>query len=429
MNALTLAGRQLMRRPVQSAVNAVIMGLGIGMVTLLLLAQEQFEERLKRDARGIDLVVGAPGSPMQIILSSVYHVDIPTGNIPLNEARDIIEREAAVDRVIPLALGDNYEGHRIVGTEPAYADHYGAVLAGGRIWNESMEAVLGAEVARDTGLDVGDRFAGAHGLGSGGHVHDYAPYAVVGVFEHTGSVLDRLILAPVESVWDVHEPAHDHGHGGAGGDGNDGLQERDPEHTHGHDDGDDHDERGYAADSRITALLVRYASPIAASRLPREIDENTPWQSAEPAFETARLAMLIAPAVTGLRIFGGLLILASLLSVFGALYQSLRDRRYDFAVMRAIGATPAHVFRLTLIEGLLMVGTGLATGVVLGHAATGLTGSLTAEGRALGLTGLAWGARETGLVLGVLTAGLAVSLVPAWLAARSEAATTLRQGY
>jgi|GEM_PF-4222732 len=152
MNTLVLALRQIAQRPAQTALNAVIMGLGIAMVSLLLLGQAQFEERMKRDARGIDLVVGAPGSPMQIMLSSVYHVDIPTGNIPLARAREVIEREPAVERIMPVALGDNFQGFRIVGTEPAYMEHYGGQLASGRMWTDSMEAVIGAEVARRADL-------------------------------------------------------------------------------------------------------------------------------------------------------------------------------------------------------------------------------------------------------------------------------------
>lgn len=448
MNAWTLAWRQLSRRPVQTGINALIMGLGIAVVTLLLLGQAQFEERMQRDAQGIDLVVGAAGSPMQIILSSIYHVDIPTGNIPLAPAREVIEREPAVERVMPVALGDNFAGFRIVGTDHDYARNYGAEPATGRLWNESMEAVIGAEVAARTGLGVEDEFTGAHGLGHGGHDHDYAPYRVVGVLEHSGSILDRLILTSVESVWAVHAPDE------TPDEAPDENPDENPDHVddhghdHGHDDGDEHDHNGeaghdheqdrvgdgenaraYASEREITALLVSYASPIAASRLPREIDDNTPWQSAEPAFQTARLATLIAPALAGLRIFGGLLILASLLSVFAVLYQNLRERRYDFAVMRAIGARPGDVFRLTLVEGLVMVTIGVIVGLGLGHAATEVVGIGMVEGRALGLTGVDWVPGETWLVVGVLAAGVVISLLPAWLAARTEAAAVLRRGH
>lgn len=426
MTSLGLAARQLARRPVETGLNAVIMGLGVAMITLVLLAHDQFGERLARDARGIDLVVGAPGSPLQLTLAAVYHVDVPPGNMPL-AAREHIARDAAVETVIPLALGDNYRGFRIAGTEPAYARHYGAEVTVGRLWQRSMEAVIGAEVARRTGLAPGDRFAAAHGLGAGGQDHGYAPYEVVGVFDDTGSVLDRLILTAVASVWDIHERDHV----GSAERTHDGDGDSDHAHEHEHAQAAGSDPSAAPApggERRVTALLVRYASPIAASRVPEMIQRETPWQTAEPAFQSARLMSLIQPAVAGLRVFGALLVLASLLAVFAVLYQNLRERRYDLAVMRAIGARRVDVFRLTLIEGLLMVGLGLAVGLALGHGATAAAGAWLAEGRALGLTGRDWAPGQTALVLGVILAGTLTAALPAWLAARIEAASTLRRG-
>ena len=164
-------------------------------------------------------MIGAKGSPLQLVLASIYHVDFPTGNIPLAEA----ERWAGhplVAEAIPLALGDSLAGFRIVGTEPAYAAHYGAELAAGRLWQEPFEATLGATVAARTGLEVGDRFVGSHGLAAGGPRAWRAPYTVVGVLEPTASVLDRVVLTPIESVWLVHgmEPHHTRSAATAGAD-------------------------------------------------------------------------------------------------------------------------------------------------------------------------------------------------------------------
>ncbi len=421
MNTVSLALRQLGRRPLQTLINALVMGLGIGIVVLLLLGQEQLRERMSRDADGIGLVVGPAGSPMQLILSSVYHVDVPIGNLPLS-ARDLIRQERAVDQTIPLALGDNFQGFRIVGTEHSYPEHYQATLQDGRLWDHSMEAVLGAEVARQTGLGTGDSFEGQHGLGEGGPAHGDHPYRVVGVLAHTGSVLDRLILTAVESVWDVHAG---HSHADDHADDHDHRHDHDHDHDHDH----SHGQGEGRDDGEVTAILVTYASPIGAARLPLMIEQNTPWQAARPAHESARLFSLLGPALDGLKLFGGLLVFASLLSVFALLYQNLRERRYDLAVMRAIGGGPALIFRLTLLEGFMMVLSGLITGFLLGHLATALLGSFTAEGRAMMLSGWYWASGETWLLIGVVVAGLLVALIPAWLAARTDVARTLRRGY
>ena len=204
MTWVRLALANLGQSPLTSAVNVVLMGLGTASIVLLLLAGSQLSETLSRDARGIDLVLGAQGSPTQLVLSSVYHADVPTGNIPQREA-DRWAEDPRVGTAIPLSLGDSVRGFRIVGTTEAYAALYGADLAAGRFWDGPMEAVVGAAAAESTALGVDSRFAGAHGLAATGHTHASRPYRVVGVLEPTGTVLDRLVLTSLESVWTLHE--------------------------------------------------------------------------------------------------------------------------------------------------------------------------------------------------------------------------------
>ena len=256
MNALRLGLRTIGRRPLPAVLTVLLLMLGIATVVVLHLFQREFEDRLGRDARGIDLVVGAKGSGLQLVLCAVFHIDVPTGNVPLAELRDIA-RHPMIASVIPLSLGDAYRGFRIVGTTPAYVDHYAGRLAEGRLWERSMEAVMGSRAARETGLRAGGSFIGAHGLeGDSGFHHDEDPYRVVGVLRETGSVLDRLILVDSASVWEVHAV---HGAAGAapatggsqGKAGEDGLP---------------------PGDGEITVMLVRYRTPLAAISLPRAIN-------------------------------------------------------------------------------------------------------------------------------------------------------------
>ena len=125
MNLPGISIAYLRARPLSTALNLLLLALGIATITVLLLATAQLEERMGRDARGIDLVAGAKGSPMQVILSSIYHLDVPTGNIPYTQALELAKHRL-VKRAIPLALGDTYKGARIVGTTPDYLAHYGA---------------------------------------------------------------------------------------------------------------------------------------------------------------------------------------------------------------------------------------------------------------------------------------------------------------
>lgn len=230
---ITLALAYLRDRPLTTALNVLLLAISVAMLVLLLQLGTQASERFDRDARGIDLVVGAKGSPLQLILSSVFHIDQPTGNIPLS-ARTLLERDPAVAKVVPLALGDNFDGFRIVGTDKGFAALYGTRLAAGRAFAAPMEAVIGAEVARATGAGLGQKFIGSHGLGEdedGAQGHDHAPFVVVGILAPTGGVADRLILTSVESVWAVH---------GIGADGwQDGETDHEDAagHTHEHEEG------------------------------------------------------------------------------------------------------------------------------------------------------------------------------------------------
>ena len=231
MTWLRLAFANLALSPLTTAVNVLLMGLGTASIVLLLLAGSQLSQTMTRDAQGIDLVLGAPGSPVQLVLAAVYHADVPPGNIPLEEAERWAQ-DRRVSNAIPLSLGDSYRGFRIVGTTPDYIDLYGASLAEGRVWHGALEVVVGSAVAAATGLGPDATFAGAHGLVDGGHEHDENPYRVTGVLAPTGTVVDRLVLTSLESVWVLHDEGHDHEeHGHGEHDGND---------AHGHDEGDEH---------------------------------------------------------------------------------------------------------------------------------------------------------------------------------------------
>jgi len=414
VNALLLGLRTIARRPLPAVLTVLLLMLGIATVVVLLLFQQEFEDRLGRDARGIDLVVGAKGSGLQLVLSAVFHIDVPTGNVPLSELRDIA-RHPMVASVIPLSLGDAYRGFRIVGTTPAYVDHYAGQLAGGRLWERSMEAVLGSRVARETGLRTGSSFIGAHGLeGDSGFHHDEDPYRVVGVLRETGTVLDRLVLVDSASVWEVHAvhdasgtmPAKGGTEGGSGADdpAANGLP---------------------AGDKEVTTMLVRYRTPVAAISLPRAINAGTKLQAASPAQETARLFQLVGTGLDAFRAFAGVLIVASALSLFIALWHAMHEQRYDLAVMRTLGASRGRILRFVLIQGAVLGVAGAVLGTALGHAAGWLLAEWLARARSLFLGDLGWVPEEGLVVAGAVLIALVASTVPAIRAYRLDVATVL----
>ena len=392
MNLAAISLAYLRARPLATALNLLLLALGIATITLLLLATGQLEDRMGRDARGIDLVAGAKGSPMQLVLSAVFHLDVPVGNIPLADAM-ALARSPAVKKAIPLSLGDSYRGHRIVGTTPDYPAHYGAQLAAGRLWSAPMEAVLGVDVAASSRLAVGATFTGAHGLGEGGDAHAQEPFKVVGVLAPTGTVLDRIVLTSLESVWDIHE----HGAQSAGR-------------------------------REITALLVQYASPLAAAMMPRQVNASASLQAASPAYESARLFRMIGVGADVLRAFGLVLVLVAGLSVFIALLNALEDRRYDLAVMRMLGASRAKLMGLMLLEGVALSAVGGVAGVALGHLAAQVLGVALKAAQQATVTGWAWDPREPWLLALAVGVGAAAALLPAWRAYRADVAPVLAEG-
>jgi putative ABC transport system permease protein len=402
VNLARLSFAYLKARPLNTALNLLLLALGVGTIALVLLANHQIEERMGRDARGIDLVAGAKGSPMQLILSAVFHVDAPTGNIPLADAKKLAQHRA-VKRAIPLALGDSFRGFRIVGTTHDYVNHYAAELAAGRLWEAPMEAVLGAEMARATGLGVGGRFVGSHGFAEGGEEHGEFPYAVVGVLKPTGTVLDRLVLSNVESVWFVHV------------------------HPGKHDDPKAVLAQLREDEQEITALLIQYATPIAAATLPRMINSTSALQAASPAYESARLFRMLGVGIDVLRAFALVLVAAAGLSIFIALYNAMEERRYDLAVMRMLGASPGKLMRLVLLEAVALALAGAVIGLGLGHLLTEVVGVMLAAAQQPSVTGAAWLDSELWLVALAAGVGLVAGLVPAWRAYRTDIATTLAQ--
>lgn len=257
MYTLGLAILQLMSKPANSLLAVLLFAIGMGLISFIIIAGQHLDRQATRNLAGIDLVAGAKGSPLQLILSSVLHIDYPTGNIKLHEA-ELIGRNPMVEKTIPIALGDNFFGYRIVGTVPGYGSIYDAEPAKGRWFNLPMEATIGSLVAQRTGLSLNDTFTGVHGFQTHGHTHDEHEYTVTGILLPTGTVIDKLILTPVESVWLVHDHNHSHDHSENGHHHHDDChhghhhEHGDCDHDHDHDYGHDHDEKG--SHQRQTAI-------------------------------------------------------------------------------------------------------------------------------------------------------------------------------
>ncbi len=405
MSIFTLVFSNLRYRWLTSLFNVLVLALGIATMVTLLLVSHQLEQRFTRDLQGIDLVVGAKGSPLQLMLSSVFHIDIPTGNIPLSEAEKL-SKHPLVKEAIPLALGDSYHGFRIVGTDGKYAAHYGAEFAQGRAFDKPMEAVVGAEVARNTDLKMDAVFAGSHGLSEGGEVHAGSLYHVVGVLQPTGSVIDRLVLTQVASVWQVHAHPHEAGHVD--------------------DDGDE--EEAQDKPKEITSLLIQYKSPMAAVTMPRQVNATPALQAAAPAFEMARLFQLLGAGGDAVQVFGAVLMGLAGLGFFVTLWSAVHERRYDIALMRSMGASKTKVLALVLAEGLMLGVLGTALGLALGHGMGKIAQLYIEHSRHMTLVSPGVLPVEGGIVIIALAISVVAAMIPAWMAYKTPIARLLAKG-
>jgi putative ABC transport system permease protein len=399
MNALSLALASIRARRLHAALCIASAASGIALLCAVFLLSQAVETGLMRNARGIDVVAGAKGSPLQLVLSSIYHTDIPNGNIEKADAEKLA-RNPMVKKAIPLAIGDNYRGWRIVGTTADYLDLYHAQYAQGHVFRQPFDAVAGA----DTGLAMNAKFAALHGFeADSDDVHDYHLYNIVGVLKPTGTVLDRLILTPVESVQQLHT------HPAAG----------DPDAA-----------EEFQVSHQVTALLLQVRSPVAILNLPRQVNRSSNIMAASPAYVMARFSLSMGIGRNVMMAVGAGFIALSALMLFSSLAASLAARRYDLAVLRVMGASPALLAATVIFEGALLAGTGAVLGVAAGH---GL--ALLAVYMIDGLHGVVLPsqltllqAQDAWLVLIGAGAGVAAGLLPAMAAAKTDIALLLAKG-
>lgn len=399
MSPFKISWKSLVAKPLSSALNIMLIAFGTGILTILLLASTQIEEKLNNNSKDIDLVVGAKGSPLQLILSSIYYIDFPTGNIPLKDANELAHNPF-VKRATPLALGDNYNGVRIVGTDSNFISLYKLKVQDGKFWKVDLEATIGSTVAKNQNLKVGDTFFGAHGLTNNSDVHKDHAYKVVGILAPQGNVTDNLILTNIASVWKMHEEPEEAG------------------------DHEPHDAPGpnpttEIQGQEITSLLIQYRSPMSVVMFPRMVNQATNLQSASPAMESTRLFSLIGVGVDTLQWFAILIMLIAAISVFVNLYNSLKERSYDLAIMRTLGASRTKLFVIVILEGLILTIVGTIIGMGLGHLALQLIAHYQESSQAK-LTGWVFIPTEAYLLLAGLAIGIFASIIPALQAYRSN---------
>jgi putative ABC transport system permease protein len=365
-----LAWKNIWFKPLNTILSVILLTSSVAIITTLILVEKQFEEKFSSNIDGVDLVMGAQGSPLQLILSSVYQVDSPTGNISYDSAK-VWMHHPFVQKAIPLAFGDNYRGYKILGTTPDYLEKYGAKIAEGKLFEKNFEVVLGSDIAQKLSLKIGDEFFGSHGDAAEGELHDHYGYKVVGIAKPTGKVVDNLILCTIPSVWQMHgghEETENPAHG---------------EEGHVHVEGEEHQEEADMTldepGMEITAVLLKFRNKMGIVTWPRIIAQNTKMQVSSPAIEVNRLFSLFGIGISALQYLAYGIMLISGISIFIALYNTLKERQNEFALMRVNGAKRLQLLKVVMIESLLLCVVGFVFGTILGRVALSMLSNSAEE--------------------------------------------------
>lgn len=431
---LQLAYKNIISKPLNLLLSIILFALGVGLINFLLLFQHQLESKFDANLASIDLVIGAKGSPLQLILCNMYHIDNPTGNVKISDAKAFLNpRHPLIKLAVPLSLGDNYKSFRIVGTSPNILTLYNAKIATGDMWNKDLEVVIGQQVADEGKLAIGDSFTSSHGFNEDEDLAHEATFKVVGILDPTGSVIDQLILTNTSSIWNVHN--HE------GGREADTSSEENKEeaaqieetsnthagHAHEHVTAQTNEELLLHPDESITSILIQYKSKsnYQALSMPRAINENTSMQAAAPAYEINKLFSLIGVGASALQYIALLIGLVSALSIFISLYRSMKERKYELALMRVMGGSKTKLFTIVILEGLILAVIGWLIGTALSHVAMSFMAHYLKSDFRYSFDAWQWLSHEW-ILLGIsLVIGFIAAVLPAIKASRTDIQETL----
>lgn len=416
MSVLKLAWKNIISNPLNLLLSIILFGLGIGLISFLMLLNTQLSENFERNLADIDLVIGAKGSPLQMILCSMYHIDNPTGNITIDEAKAFINpQHPLLQKSVPLSLGDSYKRHRIVGTNYGILELYNAELDQGKLWEEDLEVTIGEGVAKATGLNIGDSFKSSHGFDDDEDMsHDHSAFKVVGILKPSGTVVDQLILTNPSTVWSVHDHAsedHDHDHS------HESTPVRSNEELLNHPEKD------------ITSLLIRYKdrTNFRTLSLPRAINDNTDMQAASPPYEINKLYSLIGVGTDAIRWLALLIALVSAISIFISLYKSMKERKYELSLIRVMGGSRGVLFMLIVVEGVILAIIGYFIGMIISHGGMEVMSKFLQSSYRYDFTGWRWIIGDAWLFLGSIALGIVAALIPAYQASYTDIHKTLSE--
>ncbi len=406
MSLLTLAFRSLLSRWITVSLTVF----AVAMSVALFLAVEKVRIGAKASfadtISDTDLIVGARSGSVQLLLYSVFRIGNATNNVTWQSYQDIAARPE-VDWIVPLSLGDSHRQFRVMGTTVEYFQRYkyrggrSLAFAAGERFDDMFDAVVGADVARELGYQVGDPIIVSHGIASFTE-HDQLPFTISGILAKTGTPVDRTVTISLEGL----EAIHVDWRGGAKIPGQatpaDTLRAMDLQ------------------PKAITAALIGVKSKLRVFQIQRAINEykEEPLLAILPGVALAELWQIVGVAETALVGVSALVVVTALLGMAAMIFSGLNERRREMAILRAMGARPTTIMGLLMVEATLMAVIGALMGVVFLFIGLAIARPYIDAEFGLYLPIAFLSSREGWVLLAVIAAGAVTSLLPAWRAYR-----------
>ncbi len=374
---------------------------------MLIISVENLTSQLKsnivENAGTYDILVGAPGSSTQLVLSTMFYYDAPIANIPISYYESL-QGDSRVVKVVPIGMGDNYNGYKIIGTSSEFFDEKYS-LKEGELFTQTGEVVIGSTVARMTGLRIGDEFSGMHGLTEGGHTHGDFKYKVVGILNQTRTPSDTVIYTNIESLWEVHGLSH----------------EEEEEHS-------EHEESMHGEDTEnlITALLVKTTSLANQVMVTNDLSKNNDIQAINPAATLRQLLVTLNAGEIIVTLVAYVSIFLSVIVLFTTMLSASIERRKDISILRALGANRKTVFMTILLETLTIAIIGALLGFLLAHIAIGILGNITAVNYGINISGFAVQVSEIYVLIGAVILSVLAGTIPAVMVYKTDATRYLK---
>ena len=357
MNIWKITLKNIKAKLSYTIVSIFILALSSSLLLGIKQLKNSFEYQITNNLGDIDLVIGAKGSPLQLVLSSVLHLDNPTGNISFTNAQKI-SKNPLIKSAVPISYGDNYKGYRIIGTKTEdFMRLYKATIETGRITDKNFEVVIGSAIAQKLKLSIGDTFLSAHGLIENEvDVHD-SVFTIVGILKPTQKIIDRLIICPLATVWKAHE-SHTHNRP------EEELHKTNHDHDHDtqHQQTTTHEDK---TDKEITAMLISFKNLSALLTLPKRINEKTNMQAALPKYELTKLYKFTGIGLQTISWIAYLILGIAGMTIFMNMYKMITERAFDLALLRTYGASNFQLIKMVTYEGLIIGSAAFVSALII----------------------------------------------------------------